>query len=67
MSLNIAVGVIIILLFTEFDCFRICRNITMHRSSYIDLAMRVGHGQWLAGTAIFATENISREIQIYYK
>ena len=23
----------------------------MHRSSYIDLAMRVGHGQWLAGSA----------------
>ena len=23
----------------------------MHRSSCIDLAMRVGHGQWLAGSA----------------
>ena len=28
-----------IVLFPEFDCFRICRNITMHRPSCIDLTM----------------------------
>ena len=40
-----------IVLFPEFDCFRICRNITMHRPSCIDLAMLVCHGQWLPGSA----------------
>ena len=40
-----------IVLFPEFDCFRICWNITMHRPSCIDLNMLVCHEQWLAGSA----------------